>query len=64
MGEQRGILGVYLGPRVQEKHNRMKGARGQEKSKTGSSVRSQANPRGRQALSKGSSTYRLQGIMS
>lgn len=35
-------------------------ARGQEKSKTGSSMRSHANPRERQPLSKGSSAYRLQ----
>ena len=47
--------------RVEEKHNRMKVACGQEKSKTGSSIRSHANPRERQALSKGSSTCRLQG---
>lgn len=47
--------------RVEEKHNSMKVACGQEKSKTGSSIRSHANPRERQALSKGSSTCRLQG---
>lgn len=38
----------------------MKVACGQEKSKTGSYMRSHANPRERQALSKGSSAYRLQ----
>ena len=38
----------------------MKVACGQEKSKTGSHTRSHANPRERQALSKGSSAYRLQ----
>lgn len=37
----------------------MKVACGQGKSKTGSSMRSHANPRERQALSKGSSAYRL-----
>lgn len=38
----------------------MKVACGQEKSKTGSSVRSHANPRKRQALSRRSSAYGLQ----